>query len=117
MTKDELKECVKSVKEYTENEEYFLVPIESIKVINALAQAVLEVMDADEELIEKLSEKVHKSYCEYFKTRHDGSEYWTKGDYFLLTNEGKEYDRVTVRTILSEIKDKLMGGSNDLHDK
>ena len=55
------------------------------------------------EMIERLSEKVHHAYCQnhFDRTKKD---YWTKGDYGLLTNEAKEIDRATVRAVLREMK-------------
>ena len=56
--------------------------------------------------IEKISEAVHKTYCEsYFRTH--GKQYWTKGDYDKLSEEIKEYDRNTVRTVIFELKQAL----------
>jgi hypothetical protein len=49
--------------------------------------------------IERLAEVVHKAYCEQYKKKH-GLEYWTGGDYSLLDEETKEFDRVTVRAVL-----------------
>lgn len=49
--------------------------------------------------IEILAEVVHKAYCEQYKKKQ-GVEYWTRGDYSLLDEETKEYDRVTVRAVL-----------------
>ena len=56
--------------------------------------------------MEEVSEAVHKSYCKQYKIKH-GKEYWTKGDYSLLDDETKEFDRATVRTIISHLKEKL----------
>ena len=52
--------------------------------------------------IEKLAEIVHKAYCQQYKKTH-GKEYWTKGDYSLLDEATKEYDRVTVRAVFGVI--------------
>ncbi len=51
-----------------------------------------------DEVLERLAEAVHKAYCVHYKKMH-GKEYWTKGDYSLLDDETKEYDRVTVRAV------------------
>ncbi len=53
--------------------------------------------------IEEIAEEVHKAYCEHFKKVHPGEEYWTKGDYSLLDDNIKEYDRVTIRAVLKAI--------------
>ena len=55
-------------------------------------------------LIEDLSEKVHKAYCEYCK-EVKGEEYWTKGDYSKLKDIVKEADRYTVRAVLEALKE------------
>jgi len=52
--------------------------------------------------IEIICEKVHKAYCKYH-LENKGTEYWTKGDYSKLTEEGKEYDRRTVRAVLDAL--------------
>ena len=52
-----------------------------------------------DKVMERLAEAVHKAYCLRYKQVH-GKEYWTKGDYSLLDEETKEYDRVTVRAVL-----------------
>ena len=44
--------------------------------------------------LEKICEKVHQAYCKYH-LENRGTEYWTKGDYSKLNEEGKEYDRRT----------------------
>ena len=53
--------------------------------------------------IEGLAEKVHKAYCQYC-IDVKGKEYWTKGDYSLLSDKVKEADRYTVRAVLKEIE-------------
>ena len=53
--------------------------------------------------IEAVCEKVHKAYCKYH-LENKGIEYWTKGDYSKLTEEGKEYDRRTVKAVLEALK-------------
>lgn len=60
-------------------------------------------MDKTNPDIERISEAVHKAYCEQYKKKH-GKEYWTKGDYSLLNEETKEYDRVTVRAVLEALE-------------
>ena len=52
--------------------------------------------------IEIICEKVHQAYCKYH-LENKGTEYWTKGDYSKLTEEGKEYDRKTVRAVLEAL--------------
>ena len=56
--------------------------------------------------METVCEKVHKAYCKY-KKEETGEDYWTKGDYSLLKDEGKEYDRRTVRAVLDAIVEVL----------
>lgn len=60
-------------------------------------------MNKENELVEQLSEKVHKAYCVYCK-EVKGKEYWTKGDYSKLTEVVKEADRYTVRAVLEALK-------------
>jgi len=55
------------------------------------------------ELMEDLSEAVHKAYCLYQK-EVKGKEYWTKGDYSKLKDEDKEADRYTVRAVIEALK-------------
>jgi len=52
--------------------------------------------------IEKMSELVHKAYCQYQKDVKS-KEYWTKGDYSKLSEEVKEADRYTVRAVVAHI--------------
>ena len=52
--------------------------------------------------IEFICAKVHEAYCIYHEER-TGKEYWTKGDYFLLKEDSKEYDRRTVKAVLESI--------------
>ena len=57
----------------------------------------------DKELVEYLSEEVHKAYCRYKKEVHN-EEYWTNGDYSKLEDEWKEADRYTVRAVLDYLQ-------------
>jgi len=59
-----------------------------------------------------ICEKVHKAYCKYH-LENKGIEYWTKGDYSLLTEEGKEYDRRTVKEVLEAIAKEIGGVENE----
>jgi len=52
--------------------------------------------------IEGMSEVVHKAYCQYC-IDVKGEEYWTKGDYSLLSDDVKDADRYTVKAILNYI--------------
>ena len=54
------------------------------------------------DIVEILSESVHKAYCEQY-LKNKGEEYWTKGEYDLLDEEIKDYDRATVRTVLTAL--------------
>jgi hypothetical protein len=60
---------------------------------------VSELSDKDMEFV---CEQVHKAYCKYH-LENKGIEYWTKGDYNKLTDDGKEYDRRTVKAVLEAI--------------
>lgn len=74
-----------------------------IKTLTSLLSLAKLVMSAEGEFnIEKICEAVHKAYCKYH-IEHKGKEYWTKGDYNKLNEEGKEYDRRTVKAVLKEI--------------
>ena len=53
--------------------------------------------------IEQISEAIHRAYCEQYKKKHN-KEYWTKGDYSLLDEETKEFDRATLRAVLQALK-------------
>ncbi len=52
-----------------------------------------------DERIEKLSEQIHKNYCQYVLDR-TGKPYWTNGDYSKLDEETKEADRIQARWFL-----------------
>ena len=60
-------------------------------------------------LDEKIAPEIHKAYCEWYKKKH-GKEYWTKGNYNLLSEDVKEADKYTARAcmkvILKEIEKK-----------
>ncbi len=53
--------------------------------------------------IEKLSEEIHKLYCEQYLKDH-GKSYWTNGDYSKLDERTKEYDRNIARFIIKRDK-------------
>lgn len=55
--------------------------------------------------IEKIAAAVHKSYCVQYEKKH-GTAYWTNGDYNKLDEPTKEFDRVTVRTVLAVLQEK-----------
>ena len=55
-------------------------------------------------VLEELSEAVHKAYCQYC-IDVKGEEYWTKGDYSKLSEEVKEADRYTVKAVLQQLKE------------
>ena len=57
----------------------------------------------ENEMVEKLSEQIHKVYCDYYQQRH-GKPYWTNGDYGLLEDATKEADRFMARFILRRDK-------------
>ena len=54
--------------------------------------------------MEKVCEAVHKAYCSE-RIRQGKEPYWTKGDYSLLDEPTKEFDRVTVRAVLTTINE------------
>ena len=60
----------------------------------------------DKKFIDCASEMVHKAYCA-FKKEKDGEEYWTKGNWNLLSEKWKEADRYTVRAVLEAIAKRL----------
>ena len=72
---------------------------EKTAILNELVNGTGKKQEVD---IEIICEKVHKAYCKY-RLEHKGEEYWTKGDYSKLTEEGKEYDRRTVRAVLEAL--------------
>ena len=81
-----------------------------------LAQALSDKVVLKSELpkvvndnMEYICEQVHKAYCRY-KKEETGEDYWTKGDYSLLKEEGKEYDRRTVRAVIQAITDRINKG-------
>ena len=72
---------------------------EKTAILNELVNGTGKKQEVD---IEIICEKVHKTYCKYH-LEHKGEEYWTKGDYSKLTEEGKEYDRRIVRAVLEAL--------------
>ncbi len=62
-----------------------------------------QMVSDDKELVEILSEEVHKAYCRY-KKEVQGVDYWTNGEYSLLDNKWKEADRYTVRAVLDYLQ-------------
>ena len=65
-----------------------------------------ELLKFADDNMEYICEQVHKAYCKYKKEK-TGEEYWTKGDYSLLKDEGKEYDRRTVRAVIQAITEQI----------
>ena len=61
-------------------------------------------MTTDEE-IEKLSAEIHKCYCRAYERRF-GKPYWTEGNYELLKEETKDYDREMARFMLKALDKK-----------
>ncbi|KKN24448.1 hypothetical protein LCGC14_0894730 [marine sediment metagenome] len=49
--------------------------------------------------IEKLSEEIHKLYCEQY-LKDNRKPYWTNGDYSKLDERTKEYDRNIAKFII-----------------
>lgn len=58
--------------------------------------------------IEKICEAVHKAYCSE-RIRQGKEPYWTNGDYSLLDEPTKEYDRATVKAVLKAFKEPQLG--------
>ena len=56
--------------------------------------------------LEKLSEKIHKLYCEQY-LKDNGEPYWTHGDYSKLNEKTKEYDRNIARFINKRTNSKF----------
>lgn len=54
------------------------------------------------EEIEKISAEIHKCYCRAYENRF-GKPYWTNGDYSLLDEPTKDYDREMARWHISEL--------------
>lgn len=53
--------------------------------------------------LERLAELVHKAYCKEYE-RQKGKRYWTEGDYSLLDEPTKDFDRASVRAVLDGLK-------------
>ena len=83
----------------TDSEDQYLAKISARAIAKHLKENGLVRLDGID--VEPLSEAVHKAYCKYH-IEHKGEEYWTKGDYNKLNEEGKEYDRRTVKAVLSQ---------------
>lgn len=58
-----------------------------------------------EKLIEELAEAVHKAYCAQYEKIHK-EPYWTGKNYTQLSEQAKEYERVTVRAVLNTLRKK-----------
>jgi len=107
----------KATREYFQTEDnkkaYFFVPLEhesleDIQEIVDTTEELRQMMDGEDkkrELLEELSEAVHKAYCLYQKEVKK-KEYWTKGDYSKLKDEDKEADRYTVRSVVEVLWEK-----------
>ena len=54
------------------------------------------------DMIEAISEAVHKAYCNNVLKR-TGEPYWTEGDYSKLNDETKQIDRDTVNAVIGEL--------------
>ena len=75
---------------------------EKVKKCQALQSELDKAKEEKHVDIEKISEAVHIAYCEQYKLKH-GKEYWTKGNYGLLDEETKEFDRATVKAVLQAL--------------
>lgn len=54
----------------------------------------------DEAELEVICAEVHKAYCDE-RIRQGKEPYWTGGDYNKLDETAKDYDRVTVKAVLT----------------
>lgn len=54
--------------------------------------------------MEMLAAEVHGVYCTQYEAKH-GKAYWTMGNYDLLDEDTKEFDRAIVRWHLKRITD------------
>jgi hypothetical protein len=61
--------------------------------------------DAVNDNIERLSRMIHQIYCKTYAHVY-GEEYWTKGNYDLLAESTKEFDRAIARFILENFAPK-----------
>ena len=75
------------------------------QALSSIKQVFRDMVGEDD--LERICEQVHKAYCKYH-IEQKGTEYWTKGDYSKLNEEGKEYDRRTVRAVLAELRQKAV---------
>ncbi len=73
---------------------------------------------------ELISAEIHKCYCRAYEKRF-GKPYWTNGDYSLLDEPTKDYDREFATWHLTEVKrileplvewKKQDNGYNDPHE-
>lgn len=54
---------------------------------------------------ERLAAEIHQVYCDGYKKRFK-EDYWTNGDYSLLDEATKEFDRNIVRWHLEKLRVK-----------
>lgn len=60
------------------------------------------VPSREDERMEELSAEIHTLYCKQYE-KDNGKPYWTNGDYTLLDERTKEYDRNIARWYLSRV--------------
>ena len=104
ISQDFKKQIIKLIKK---EDEQWLVVCGEEELATAILSAICEGIDSMD--LESICENVHKAYCKYHKER-TGQDYWTKGDYSLLNEDGKEYDRRTAKTVITDIIAKLCTG-------
>lgn len=73
-------------------------------------------METKDNWREEMAEKVHKVYCEQYQ-KDKGEVYWTGGDYSLLDEKTKNYDRAIVVFLEEEIKLALQKRDEKLREK
>lgn len=69
--------------------------------------------NANQQVIELLAEAVHKAYCAE-RIRQGKKPYWTDGDYSKLDEPTKDYDRATVRAVLTLLKKPRVQAKRDI---
>ncbi len=66
--------------------------------------------------IEELSADIHKIYCNQYK-KNKGDDYWTKGDYSLLNESTKDYDRAIAEFINNKFGTPQCNCKDDILDR
>lgn len=74
-----------------------------------------EIMDEWSD-IETLAREAHKVYCDQYYLNHE-EEYWTKGNYDLLDEKTKDYDRALARHYQKKLFTLLASSKPELDEK